>query len=49
MYPSNNLIESVYPREECGVFAIYGHEDASRVTFSAYLPCSTADRNQQAL
>ncbi|HOU05550.1 MAG TPA: class II glutamine amidotransferase, partial [Smithellaceae bacterium] len=33
MYPSNNLIESVYPREECGVFAIYGHEDASRVTF----------------
>jgi len=21
------------PREECGVFAIYGHEDAARVTF----------------
>ncbi|MRR16727.1 MAG: amidophosphoribosyltransferase [Deltaproteobacteria bacterium] len=25
--------ESGRPREECGVFAIYGHEDASRVTY----------------
>jgi len=25
--------ESAYPREECGVFAIYGHEDAARITF----------------
>ncbi|HQG23361.1 MAG TPA: amidophosphoribosyltransferase [Smithellaceae bacterium] len=33
MYPSNNLIESVYPREECGIFAIHGHEDASRIAF----------------
>jgi len=27
------LSESCRPREECGVFAIYGHEDAARVTF----------------
>jgi amidophosphoribosyltransferase len=27
------LDESGRPREECGIFAIYGHEDASRVTF----------------
>jgi amidophosphoribosyltransferase len=26
-------IESGRPREECGVFAIYGHEDAARVTY----------------
>ena len=25
--------DSGRPREECGVFAIYGHEDAARVTF----------------
>ena len=25
--------ESSYPREECGVFAIYGHEDSARITF----------------
>jgi amidophosphoribosyltransferase len=25
--------ESVEPREECGVFAVYGHEDAARVAF----------------
>ncbi len=28
-----NLEESGRPREECGIFAIYDHEDASRVTF----------------
>jgi amidophosphoribosyltransferase len=28
-----NLDKSAYPREECGIFAIHGHEDASRVTF----------------
>jgi amidophosphoribosyltransferase len=28
-----SLSESCRPREECGVFAIYGHEDAARVTF----------------
>ena len=28
-----NLNKSIYPREECGIFAIHGHEDASRVTF----------------
>ena len=22
-----------YPREECGIFATYGHEEASRVAF----------------
>ena len=27
------LSESAYPREECGIFAIYGHEDAARLTF----------------
>ncbi|HPK53092.1 MAG TPA: amidophosphoribosyltransferase [Smithellaceae bacterium] len=27
------LNDSSRPREECGVFAIYGHEDASRVAF----------------
>ena len=27
------LNESGYPREECGIFAIYGHEDAARLTF----------------
>ena len=27
------LNESGRPREECGVFAIYGHEEAARVTF----------------
>ena len=25
--------ESGRPREECGLFAIYGHEDAARITF----------------
>ncbi|PKN71092.1 MAG: amidophosphoribosyltransferase [Deltaproteobacteria bacterium HGW-Deltaproteobacteria-12] len=29
----NNLNESGRPREECGIFAIYGHEEASRLTF----------------
>lgn len=29
----DNLNESGRPREECGIFAIYGHEDASRLTF----------------
>jgi len=28
-----NLNESGRPREECGIFAIYGHEDAARLTF----------------
>jgi amidophosphoribosyltransferase len=28
-----SLNKSDYPREECGLFAIHGHEDASRVTF----------------
>lgn len=28
-----SLSESCRPREECGVFGIYGHEDAARVTF----------------
>jgi amidophosphoribosyltransferase len=28
-----NLDEYSRPREECGIFAIYDHEDASRVTF----------------
>jgi amidophosphoribosyltransferase len=28
-----NLNESGRPREECGVFGIYGHEEASRLTF----------------
>jgi len=27
------LNESGRPREECGIFAIYGHEDAARLTF----------------
>jgi amidophosphoribosyltransferase len=30
---SEDLNESGRPREECGIFAIYGNEDASRVTF----------------
>jgi amidophosphoribosyltransferase len=29
----DSLNESGRPREECGIFAIHGHEDASRVTF----------------
>lgn len=28
-----NLEESGRPREECGIFGIYGHEEASRLTY----------------
>ena len=30
---NNNGPEKLYPREECGVFAIHGSDDASRVAF----------------
>jgi len=33
MHTNKILDTSVYPREECGIFAIYGHEDAARLTF----------------
>ena len=33
MLLENHSEDSSRPREECGVFAIYGHEDAARVTF----------------
>jgi amidophosphoribosyltransferase len=30
---SQYFIAESKPREECGVFAVYGNEDAARVTF----------------
>lgn len=33
MRAENHISSFVYPREECGVFAIYGLEDAARVAF----------------
>ena len=33
MIEDYNSDESGRPREECGIFAIYGHEEASRLTF----------------
>jgi amidophosphoribosyltransferase len=32
-YFDNALDDAAHPREECGVFGIYGHEDAARVAF----------------
>ena len=33
MDKSKNFVDFDHPREECGIFAIYDHEDASRVAF----------------
>ena len=33
MTPNHNSLLSRRPREECGIFAVYGHEDAAKLTY----------------
>jgi hypothetical protein len=45
--PENAVIEDRH-REECGIFAVYDHEEASKVTYLAYTLSSTGGRRAPA-
>jgi len=40
-------LDDLRPREECGIFAVYGHEDASKLTYFGLL-CSPTQGQESA-